>query len=468
MIVLAYVAFMGLLVILGWRLGRDTPVVRYLAAIFALFYGLRATILVLGLDTAEPPQFFESDNGGSALAEALWIVSLFLAVLMLAYATTQHTDKARLQIFATRPLNIARMQVALFALSLVAALVTLILISRFGSAADVLRAGKVTQQLSGLYSFRAFAAAAALLGAATLLEMRKYPYGIARRAAVAAATFVNSYFVYLWGTRTIAVIVVAVLLLGSDRLRQIVGREAGNGVRPAGRSVGQARVARLVLAALAVVIVAIFLRNNRAATISAHGDLALVNANNWRKISLSVNAVYFDATILAVQDEGRSYAYPTGVDFVDGVRSMVPNVIWPGKDVKTPGQRFRSIYEPKTVNGWPVGGPTLWYLNFGLLGVVVGGYLSGLILRLLVNAWRRADTNPYNTAMVLVTFSLVLQLGLTSETPLRAVTWWLPLLLVSAFIQQPRRGSLGHRTAAERPAVRPVAPSTAAGSTARK
>jgi hypothetical protein len=453
MVVLAYLLFVSLVAFFGWRLGRNQPVIRYFAATFALFYGLRATILVFHLDTAEPPELFQSLYGGAPLAEGLLIISLFLAMTALGYLTVHGSTRTRLQVFCTRPLDVRRMTLLLVLLSVAAAIVTVVLLVRFGSTANIIRAGKITKQLAGVSIFRGFAEAGAFLGAALLIEMRKGPAVPGRAALVVALTLLNTYFVYLWGTRTVAVIVVATVIIGDQ-----ASRRAGKARRAAAtRGVrSKAQIARIVLAALGVVCVAMFLRTSRADTVYG-SDPGVVGANFWRQVSLSTNAVYLDATVLAIQDDGHLYEYPRGVDFVSGLRALVPGFIWSGKNTENPGLRFKRLYYPTAINGWPVGGPTSWYLNFGLVGVVIGAYLSGLVLRLLVNAWRLALPNAFNTLVALMSVAFVLQLGFTSETPLHAVAWWVPLLIVGRLIQTSRRGGQGLATLADRdlPGKRP-------------
>ena len=68
----------------------------------------------------------------------------------------------------------------------------------------------------------------------------------------------------------------------------------------------------------------------------------------------------------------------------------MPCVLWADKPTAIPpGKWFRQVYEPKKINGSPMGAGALWYLNFGWLGLLLGGLLSGLVIGLVSAAQRR-------------------------------------------------------------------------------
>src|SRR5579875_2247797 len=107
----AYVVFVLMLAFIGWYLGREHRVVRYFALTFALFYGLRATILLAHWDTVEPVEFFNTQFGGSTLTEALWLIVVFLGSVTLGYGTSVGAQRIRVPVFVVRPLSVRRMTI---------------------------------------------------------------------------------------------------------------------------------------------------------------------------------------------------------------------------------------------------------------------------------------------------------------------------------------------------------------------
>jgi hypothetical protein len=95
------------------------------------------------------------------------------------------------------------------------------------------------------------------------------------------------------------------------------------------------------------------------------------------------------------------------------------------------------VYEPQVKNGWPVGTPTIWYLNFGWIGLIIGGIISGSIVGWVVRRYRAAPRSGINIAMTFNIMLFVLPLGWVSQAPLLWLTWGLPMILVLAFLRSP-------------------------------
>jgi len=173
-------------------------------------------------------------------------------------------------------------------------------------------------------------------------------------------------------------------------------------------------------------------------------------------VSLALNATYFDASMLAARDWPETYEFRYGEDFVTGVLGLVPRVLWEGKpDAIAPGVWFRQVYEPEKLNGWPMGAAGLWYLNFGVLGLVLGGMFSGALLGCLSAAQLRRPDNGFNTAVAVAVGIYVVGLGVDSDLLVRCVLWLLPLWLIGRFVSPASRVSSKVRP---RPLVVPDAP----------
>jgi hypothetical protein len=235
--------------------------------------------------------------------------------------------------------------------------------------------------------------------------------------------------VFLWGSRSLLVVVAATMVLGLGR----------RGVRGTGwRLSGLGRwqiVLRLTAAALLVIAIAGGLRIARDTLINGEVQDVYAQAGPARQVSLSLNATYFDAAMLAARDWPESYEYRYGEDFVTGVLGLVPRVLWQGKpDAIAPGVWFRQVYEPEKLNGWPMGAAGLWYLNFGVLGLVLGGMLSGAFLGCLSTAQLRRPDNGFNTAVAVAVGIYVVGLGVDSDLLVRCVLWLLPLWAIGRFV----------------------------------
>jgi hypothetical protein len=454
---LALAAFLATLVWMALGLGRGRdPLLVYLVATIFLFYGLRSTIFVFGLDKPEPAEFFHSNSDNHLLALTLASIITFLLCAGLAYWTWSEVRAMRLPVYAARELDPRRMLWTTIVLTGVATLVTIVLLAHFGGPDGVLRAGKVTHGLSGLYVLRTFGAIGAIMAAATIVDSHQHGLAPSTQLLAGVCALLDSYYVYLWGTRTVAVIVLVIVILGWRRFPRVQPKAddaadpteaAGRGQPGRGQQEGVAQrrrgrtlMLRLGVSALVVIFLAVALRATRQDALNGGVDVAVQQSNTYGRISLALDATYLDASMLAIQDDHHAYTYQTGIDFTNDVEGLVPGFLWKGKQTETPGARFRHIYQPDIINGWPVGAPTSWYLNFGLLGLLVGGYLTGVMLAALVNARRRAPDNGFNLGVSLITVALVLQLGITPDTPERAVLWWIPLAIVGRLVARRNTG----------------------------
>ncbi len=168
-----------------------------------------------------------------------------------------------------------------------------------------------------------------------------------------------------------------------------------------------------------------------------------------------MNSSYFEAFALTIRDFPDRYPYWGTDPFVNGVAGTVPRALWPDKPSEVAvGASFRQIYEPETLNGWPIGGAGEWFLAFGPIGLAVGALLTGAALATVGRTMARRAALPYAAAFGLQVF----ELGVNGQTVLRWVGWILPASLMTlAFV------SAGRRRRSNRASHRPVTPSVAAG-----
>ena len=247
-----------------------------------------------------------------------------------------------------------------------------------------------------------------------------------------SCAFLNSGYILLWGQRSLVVVVMALLLLGSlphisQRQRQRPWRARAIGVT--------------LLAAGIVAVVSLGLRVWRDTVTRGQVYDVVAEGTATRQISLATNSMSFDRAMLAFRDWPARYDFRGGEDFINGTLGVIPRFLWPEAPTGKTGAWFRQVYQPGVDNGWPPGAPVEWYLNFGLLGLVIGGLFAGLVFGFLSREQRKAGPSALNTAIALIAAVYVFQLGLPSDTISRIVFWLIPLAAVTAFLRHSSTGA---------------------------
>jgi hypothetical protein len=431
-VVLAAVVFYSLLVTCAVLFGRGpTDVVLLFVLVFCLFYGFRPLLFVLGLDVPYPTNLFFPEQLPGLLTTTLLALSCYLALAMVGIAAvTRSGTRGWAPFFAQRETDPRRALTATFVLTGVGALVSAYLVVRYGGIGGVIVAGKYDKALAGLYWLRSVSAVGAVLAVTTFIDLRRLGARSRVITAVAlACAFANAFFVFMWGSRGVLVVVAATVVLGLQphRRRSRIKRERV--------------LVRLLVAVLLVVVAASGMRMVRD-TLS-HGEVqgTYAASSTSRQVSLGTNSVYFDAAMLSFRDWPSAHRFRGGEDFVNGVVGVVPRAVWSGKpQAIPPGKWFRQVYEPRKLNGWPMGAAALWYLNFGWLGLAVGGLVSGLVIGMVAAAQRRRPRSGFNTGVAVIAAVFVLPLGVDNVTPMKLVIWLGPMWLLSFYVA-PRRAA---------------------------
>jgi hypothetical protein len=416
--------------------------------LFVFFYLFRDTVVTFGVDRPYPDALFVPGQTAHLLLHAGAALGLFLVAFLGTYVLHEpYADSLVRFAPVTWSVPSIRRQARLaFALTATATALSIVLVYHYGGVGEMVRASKRTNSLAGSYELRIFPAIGAVVAASLALSLwqrRREDAGFGRvlGAAAACAALVDAGFVLLWGSRQAAAVVLLILLAG----RWLLGHDAGAGERE--DAAGRFRPGVLRLAAVgAVLVLAITgLRLARDTIVVGHVASTIQGQSTVRKVSVATNSTYFDALLLATRDWPSSFPYRGGRDFVVGAEAIVPRVLWPSKpeDVR-PGSWFRQLYEPQHRNGWPLGAVGDWYLNFGLLGVLAGGALSGVVFSGLTAAWRRAPWSPFTISSLFCVLVFVVPTGVEALTPLRWAQWVLPLLLCARYLDVP-----GERRTAE-------------------
>jgi hypothetical protein len=394
---------------------------------FGVFYGFRALLVASGLDAPSPDYLFATTDMQRTLVRTTFALCVFLAVFIGAgYLVSRKPARSPGILFYPGTPPIHRMLFLTFVLTGLSVVIGAVLITRFGGFGGVVNASKFSDDLAGLRYLKLPSSLGALIAAATYMDLRTSSRAMPfMKPAVLACAVINSILVFSWGQRSVVVIVAAMLVMSSVKGRSV--KRAGSFVR-------------IALATVLVVSLAVFLRDTRDDFAQPGQTHVFEKQTVWRRMSQGVNGTYFDASMLAFRDWPAKFSFRDGEDFSNGFTGSVPRKLWPDKPDPLPGKWFRQVYQPQIKNGWPVGTPTIWYLNFGWFGLVIGGILSGAAIGWITRRYRSAPRSGLNVA---VTFNLsvfVLPLGWVSQAPLLFLTWGLPMIVIVAFLRfQPVR-----------------------------
>lgn len=117
-----------------------------------------------------------------------------------------------------------------------------------------------------------------------------------------------------------------------------------------------------------------------------YGEFSLPSLSG--ALSRGLNMITYDQFLLYLQ---LSFEQPIrdGEDFVNGLFGLVPRSIWPDKPLLiTPGAWLGYYAYGRTDLGFPFTIPGVWFANFGIIGLIVGGALSGIAVRYAENLIR--------------------------------------------------------------------------------
>ena len=431
-VVLATIVFFSLLITCAVLLGRGpSDVVLLFVLVFCLFYGFRPLLFVLGADAPYPTNLFFPGELPGLLTRTLLGLSLFLAMTIGGIAAVTRSGwSGWAPFFADHETDLRRALTVTFVLTGLGALVSGYLFARYGGVGGVIVAGKYDKALAGLYWLRSISAVGAVIAVTTFIDLRRQ--GAASRAfttATLACAFANAFFVFMWGSRGVLVVVAATLVLGLQphrRRRPRVRRERV--------------LVRLLVAVVLVIVASSGMRMVRDTLSRGEVQPNYAASSTWRQASLGTNSVYFDAGMLSFRDWPAAHRFRGGEDFYNGFLGVVPRMVWRGKPTGIPpGQWFRQVYEPRKLNGWPMGAGALWYLNFGWLGLVLGGLISGLVIGMVAAAQRRHPRSGFNTGVAVIAAVFVLPLGWDNLVPMKFIIWLGPMWVLARYVAPRRR-----------------------------
>ena len=204
----------------------------------------------------------------------------------------------------------------------------------------------------------------------TLSYVGRKPSNRLARVGDALLPVICGLTLFLYGSRGPLVFAVVAVIFGPSLIRLVEGR-----------SVGRRALRASLLLPLAIFVGLVALVRLRDFRDDALGGGRVDAESVVRRVSVQANLTVYDSFALAQRDL-PIHELRGGQDVVAAISSPVPRALWPGKPTNIAvGAWFRRLYEPSVVDGWPVGPTGEWYLNFGIVGVVVGGVSAELCLQ---------------------------------------------------------------------------------------
>ncbi|NEK59348.1 hypothetical protein GCU56_15915 [Geodermatophilus sabuli] len=433
-----------------WGLVYRSLVVHPLDAMALTLYYLalqllwRPLMLALGLDTPFPTLLFEERDTETLLLVGQAVVVGFLLALWAG---------ARLLSPLVRPVTVLYPQlrgpmaprtlvVLTVVLTAAAFVATAALWVRYGGPSGLLQASKVDRDIADSRALRAIPMLAALLGVAAFFSVRGARL---QRLMIFGLIAVNGYLSWTWGARDVPVLSVVALLAGSLIFGR-TGRRAAR--RPDGHWLRDPRWRRrFLLVPVLAVLLAFTLRTARDTVLWGELAPSIVGQGAVRQVAVATNNTFYDALLLYLDDWPDRFDLTGGADFVDGSVSAVPSVlVGPQDPFVSPAVQLAQTYIDRN-NGFPATPVGDWYVNFGFPGIVLGGLLSGLVVRAAQLAFRRFARDPLVWGFSLVFMIRIFPGGVWATSAPKWVAFGLPILaftwLVNMFVRRAREGRDG-------------------------
>lgn len=392
-----------------------------LAAAFAIYYGVRAAGVALHLDEPFPEYLFTATDLNSALTRFGEVALLFAIAVVVAHHLAGPTAGAISVAlpFVRHRLHTPTLALAMVLFTSVAGLIALSVMAGVGGLEQALSAAKADREGSGVL-FRMPATVGLVLSCGLFHRSRKSREFNARVTTylAAACIAIAAMSASVWGSRQFIVVAAAYLI--------------GAPVLEAFRSARRGWMFRAVLVAIVIVGVGFGLRIYRDDALGQETAVTRAEGDTFRQVSIAINGTLLDSSLLAVKDWPRRQDFREGQDFVDGAWAALPGSLRPESHatIESLGSKFHQVYEPEARNGWPIGAPTEWYINLGWLGVLLGGALTGIVIRAVTFAGNRSREPELAIIATLILTIIVLPLGVSASSANRYVAHALPLTIV--------------------------------------
>jgi oligosaccharide repeat unit polymerase len=419
-----------LVFMLRWFLKRNNITAVAVLIVLASQVYVRPIIFFMGFDEPFPYEFLGGNNWelitmGLLLATA-WIVLFSIAHIILY--------KPLIPFAPLLPqVNVQINSKILFAIALFTTLLGLILTSKLilssGSIGNFMFQVKIEKAFAGSYVIRGISIVSAIFSVLSILyyEKKAKDENIKLRKMVyfsAILFLINLSINYFWGNRyNIAMLTFALGIGWHYYIKRI-------------------SMVRLIVL---VIIAASILQSLKSIRIdvvsSALGRNVNSNHSFWLDISTSLHLSQFDAFILAFRDAGDRFPFREGKDFINGLLAWIPREFYPEKETFYIGGWFRRVYQPETVNGWPITTIGSWYVNFGIFGIVFGSILSGIFASVFDASYRIVSRSYWQAAVAPSMALLMFDGGVGTGFVQNFVLIMIPIYLLSFVLNKTGRNN---------------------------
>ncbi|OED44000.1 hypothetical protein AB833_02635 [Chromatiales bacterium (ex Bugula neritina AB1)] len=416
--------------LLFWYYARKTLVLRsfdlldLLLFIYLLKFLVRPAALIFRLDEPWLNHFVGQDDIDLAIIACLsvvlfWMVSLGVGVKVAHLSVTKPWCGLGKPVFTIRQFIFAA-----FVLLVVGALLVIPQIAQHGGISNLIYQSKLGDGVERAYRYPSLIgsiwAAAAIVSYRRIGRMGNYGSVDERNKVFfligVILFFGNSFLAFTYGARDAVVLGVVAIMLSVISLREL-------------RLGGVNRLAVIGLIVLTLASVFRFFRDGLIVENVAIFDTSGV----VRSIFQATNLLTFDSLLLAVRDFPSVFAYFGVEPFLGSVKTM-PFVSYlfgeGGAEFENIAQRVIRLYIPWRKTGNPLDAVGDWYVCFGIVGLIVGGLVSGYV----VGWFQKKLLNFRNQALLFVVSihgaALIFPLGFSSTSVTRGVRFGVALMIV--------------------------------------
>tara|TARA_E500000178_G_scaffold157781_1_gene157529 strand:+ start:263 stop:1588 length:1326 start_codon:yes stop_codon:yes gene_type:complete len=384
---------------------------------------IRPIFFILGIDMPHPISIFDGWQTG-LLLNGIAYVMLWMICITLGYSISAKISPVVGSLFPQRPksYNNSILLVLAILISFLGCAITCILMLGEGSIAKFLHKVKVEKAYAGFYWMRNITTHANVLlllficGYCSRHDESRNPKRLLLIVLFIIFVF-NCSANYFWGNRYNLALI---LIVAGFSYHYCIDR---------------LNIIKIFFIVLICSITLWALKIYRYELISEATSVEFTsNQSELTKLSLSFHFAQFDAFLLVLRDAGHSIDFRDGKDFGNGLISWIPRTFLPDRQSFHVGHWFRQIYEPGRVNGWPVTAAGSWYINFGLMGIVLGGILSGIIARGLDFSYKNRNFNSWDIVIGMSIAWYVFDAGLNTGTPQKYVLYVIPFFILRIFL----------------------------------
>lgn len=324
-------------------------------AVIAPTFTIRPLLLILNIDTPFPEYLFDKFDTKYHLYSCLffnaWSLTYIIGTKLKPIANNisktlprENKEYKTITIFITS-----------LSITLVSTLIVATLIMKYGGIGGFIIAVKVKKSLTGLYFLKYIPVLGSIFCSYGLLNAIDFKNK--KLLFLFTLLLAINYCVIMSFGERFSVATLFLALLSSLLYKKTISIST-------------------LISLLSAGLVFLFIISSIRFYLLTEGDNRKVSTLN--KISSSLHLVEFDSFSLLLKEEKKLDNHFYGRDFLAGLYSVTPRFIWPERPKSVnPGAWLRNQFEPKIKNGWPITSTGEWYLNFGIIGVVLGGILSG-------------------------------------------------------------------------------------------